>query len=171
MLKICISVTSHALDPPPVINSHLGPLSPLERDVLYGRPLIYDFVIWSGIRFFAEFWKERLSIVIFCWGHQANDGWRKELWEYIMRSSFEDSTRWSHVVYKINMSDPGVTRYREWNFWVANNDSSIKEREWDQNAWDRSKRTASDIHVKARLVLNDWWCQRPHSCTQGRFNH
>src|SRR6218665_3031778 len=42
MIKICISVTSYALDPlPPVTNCHifLDP-SPLERDVLYGRPLI-----------------------------------------------------------------------------------------------------------------------------------
>src|SRR6218665_757842 len=39
--KKCISVTSHALDPlPPVTNCHTysDPL-PLERDVLYGRPL------------------------------------------------------------------------------------------------------------------------------------
>src|SRR6218665_571926 len=38
MIKICISVTSHALDPP-VTNYHtfLDPL-PLESDVLYGRP-------------------------------------------------------------------------------------------------------------------------------------
>ena len=42
MIKICISVTSHALDPPPpVTNCHTfsDPL-PLERDVLYGRPLM-----------------------------------------------------------------------------------------------------------------------------------
>src|SRR6218665_2382106 len=42
MIKICISVTSHALDHPRSLChklSHLlGPL-PLERDVLYGRPL------------------------------------------------------------------------------------------------------------------------------------
>src|SRR6218665_1050757 len=41
MIKMCISVTSHALDPPPpVTNCHTfsDPLPPLERDVLYGRP-------------------------------------------------------------------------------------------------------------------------------------
>src|SRR6218665_3514161 len=41
MRKKCISVTSHALyPPPPVTNCHTfsDPL-PLERDVLYGRPL------------------------------------------------------------------------------------------------------------------------------------
>src|SRR6218665_346668 len=39
MIKICISVTSHALDPP-VTNCHtFSDLPPLERDVLYGRPL------------------------------------------------------------------------------------------------------------------------------------
>src|SRR6218665_2927899 len=41
MIKICITVTSHALDPlPSVTNCHTfsDPL-PLERDVLYGRPL------------------------------------------------------------------------------------------------------------------------------------
>jgi len=41
MIKIRISLTSHALDPPPsVTNRHTfsDPL-PLERDVLYGRPL------------------------------------------------------------------------------------------------------------------------------------
>src|SRR6218665_2791002 len=40
MIKLFISVTSHALDPPSLCHklSHLlGPL-PLERDVLYGRP-------------------------------------------------------------------------------------------------------------------------------------
>ena len=42
MMKICISVTSHALvPPPPVTNCHIfSDPSPLERDVLYGRPLI-----------------------------------------------------------------------------------------------------------------------------------
>src|SRR6218665_845725 len=47
MFRMCgtfffISVTSHALYPPPPCHklSHfLGPLPPLERDVLYGRPL------------------------------------------------------------------------------------------------------------------------------------
>jgi len=47
MIKICISVTSHALDPlAPLCHklSHLlGPPLPLERDVLYGRPLIILF--------------------------------------------------------------------------------------------------------------------------------
>src|SRR6218665_1792851 len=46
MIKNCISVTSHALDPlPPVTNCHTfsDPL-PLERDVLYGRPLIYHWI-------------------------------------------------------------------------------------------------------------------------------
>src|SRR6218665_1692227 len=41
MIKIYISVTSHAIDPlPSVTNCHTfsDPLSPLERDVLYGRP-------------------------------------------------------------------------------------------------------------------------------------
>ena len=42
-IKICISVTSHALDPiPPRHKQTVTPsrtLSPLERDVLYGRPL------------------------------------------------------------------------------------------------------------------------------------
>src|SRR6218665_1905432 len=40
--KFCISVTSHALDPSaPVTNCHtFSDLLPLERDVLYGRPLI-----------------------------------------------------------------------------------------------------------------------------------
>jgi len=39
MIKICISVTSHALyPPPPVTNCHTFS-DPLERDVLYGRPL------------------------------------------------------------------------------------------------------------------------------------
>src|SRR6218665_3154342 len=40
MIKICISVTSHALDPPPLsqtVTPSRTP-SPLERDVLYGRP-------------------------------------------------------------------------------------------------------------------------------------
>ena len=39
--KKFISVTSHAFDPPPPVKlSHfLGPPRPLERDVLYGRPL------------------------------------------------------------------------------------------------------------------------------------
>src|SRR6218665_2289388 len=44
MIKICMSLTSHALDPPPpVTNCHtfLDPL-PLERDVLYGRPITKD---------------------------------------------------------------------------------------------------------------------------------
>jgi len=39
--KICISVTSHALDPLP-LSQTVTPsrtTSPLERDVLYGRPL------------------------------------------------------------------------------------------------------------------------------------
>src|SRR6218665_1566496 len=50
--KICISVTSHALDPLSHKLSHLlGPL-PLERDVLYGRPLMSDYgmlnKIWVG---------------------------------------------------------------------------------------------------------------------------
>ena len=42
MIKKIISVTSHALDPPPPCHklSHLlGPL-PFKRDVLYGRPLV-----------------------------------------------------------------------------------------------------------------------------------
>src|SRR6218665_1296484 len=42
IIKICISVTSHALDPlPSVTNCHTfsDPL-PLERDVLYERPLV-----------------------------------------------------------------------------------------------------------------------------------
>jgi len=50
MIKKIISVTSHALDPPPVTNNpasktsarlstNLGPLLTLERDVLCGRPL------------------------------------------------------------------------------------------------------------------------------------
>ena len=41
MIKICISVTSHALDPlPPVTNCHtFSDPVPLKRDVLYGRPL------------------------------------------------------------------------------------------------------------------------------------
>src|SRR6218665_4180640 len=40
MIKICISVTSHALDPhPPVTNCHTSDPSPLEHGVLYGRPL------------------------------------------------------------------------------------------------------------------------------------
>ena len=39
MRKICISVTSHALDPLPCHKlSHLGPLPHLERDVLYVGP-------------------------------------------------------------------------------------------------------------------------------------
>src|SRR6218665_1516711 len=41
MIKICISVTSHALDPLPLsqtVTPSRTP-SPLERDVLYGRPL------------------------------------------------------------------------------------------------------------------------------------
>src|SRR6218665_3855936 len=45
MLKICISVTPHALDPvPSVTNCHTfsDPL-PLERDVPYGRPLGKSF--------------------------------------------------------------------------------------------------------------------------------
>ena len=45
MMKICISVTSNALDPPPSVTSchtFSSPL-PLERDVLYGRPLIILF--------------------------------------------------------------------------------------------------------------------------------
>src|SRR6218665_2399621 len=39
--KKIISVTSHALDPSPVTNCHTfsDPSHPLERDVLYGRPL------------------------------------------------------------------------------------------------------------------------------------
>ena len=37
--KKCISVTSHALYPPPVTNGHTFS-APRERDVLYGRPLI-----------------------------------------------------------------------------------------------------------------------------------
>src|SRR6218665_1172089 len=42
MIKICISVTSHALDPSLChkLSHLLGPPPPLERDVLYGRPLI-----------------------------------------------------------------------------------------------------------------------------------
>ena len=42
MIKICISVTSHALDPLPChkLSHLLGPLPLLERDVLYGRPLM-----------------------------------------------------------------------------------------------------------------------------------
>ena len=38
---MCISVTSHALDPSPVTNCHTfsDPLPLFERDVLYGRPL------------------------------------------------------------------------------------------------------------------------------------
>src|SRR6218665_265160 len=41
MIKICISVTSHAFNPlSPVTNCHtFSDPSPLERDVLYGRPL------------------------------------------------------------------------------------------------------------------------------------
>ena len=42
MIKISISVTSHALDPPLSITNYQtfsDPLHPLERDVLYGRPL------------------------------------------------------------------------------------------------------------------------------------
>ena len=38
MIKICISVTSRALDPQTVTLSRTP--SPLEHDVLYGRPLI-----------------------------------------------------------------------------------------------------------------------------------
>ena len=40
-----ISVTSHALDPSPVTNCHTfsNPL-PLERDVLYGRPLAINYI-------------------------------------------------------------------------------------------------------------------------------
>ena len=41
MIKICISVTSHALDPPPTLSQTVTPSrtpSPLERDVLYGWP-------------------------------------------------------------------------------------------------------------------------------------
>src|SRR6218665_536219 len=40
MIKICISVTSYALEPPPPVTNcrtFMDPL-PLERDVLYGRP-------------------------------------------------------------------------------------------------------------------------------------
>ena len=41
MIKICISVTSHALDPSPCqkLYNLLGPPPLLERDVLYGWPL------------------------------------------------------------------------------------------------------------------------------------
>src|SRR6218665_2263469 len=40
MIKICISVSSQALDPSPCHKlSHLLEPPPLERDVLYGRPL------------------------------------------------------------------------------------------------------------------------------------
>ena len=40
MIKMCISVTSHALDPLSLCHklSHLLEPLPLERDVLYGRP-------------------------------------------------------------------------------------------------------------------------------------
>src|SRR6218665_3278528 len=43
MIKICISVTSHALDPFPLSQTVTPSRTPypLERDVLYGRPLIY----------------------------------------------------------------------------------------------------------------------------------
>src|SRR6218665_4126659 len=43
MIKICLSVTSHALDTPSLLSQTVTPSrtpSPLERDVLYGRPHI-----------------------------------------------------------------------------------------------------------------------------------
>src|SRR6218665_27517 len=39
MIKICVSVTSHALDPPLHVTNWHTFSAPLERDVLYGRPL------------------------------------------------------------------------------------------------------------------------------------
>jgi len=67
MIKICISVTSHALDPlPSVTNCHTfsDPL-PLERDVLYGRPLshlcishipLYFHKIYTFSPYFRKIW-------------------------------------------------------------------------------------------------------------------
>src|SRR6218665_3651185 len=45
MIKFCISVTSHALDPLPLSQTVTPsrPPSPLERAVLYGRPLNFYF--------------------------------------------------------------------------------------------------------------------------------
>src|SRR6218665_3607166 len=46
MIKICISVTSHALDPSPLsqtVTPSRTP-SPIERDVLYGRPTIHIYI-------------------------------------------------------------------------------------------------------------------------------
>ena len=46
-VKICISVTSHDLDPSPrhKLSHLLGPPPPLERDVLYGRPLLSNYTL------------------------------------------------------------------------------------------------------------------------------
>ena len=48
MIKICISVTSHALDPP--LSQTVTPSrTPVERDALYGRPLIkLVYLPWRG---------------------------------------------------------------------------------------------------------------------------
>src|SRR6218665_1131299 len=53
MIKICMSVTPHALDPPPPVTNWptFSDPSPLECDVLYGRPLIiYIFLFYTTVR-------------------------------------------------------------------------------------------------------------------------
>ena len=77
MIKICISVTSHALDPPlpPVTNCHTfsDPL-PLERDVLYGQPLsLYEPEPVSEISTVSSMQSRVIYIgptyIIFSYGH------------------------------------------------------------------------------------------------------
>ena len=57
MIKTFISVTSHALDPLSVTNCHTfsGPLPPLERDVLYGRPLRRRLGVAMGLKYFRPY--------------------------------------------------------------------------------------------------------------------
>src|SRR6218665_4132345 len=53
MIKICISVTSHALGPTSPLSQTVtrsGTPSPLERDVLYGRPLDSGVNRATGLR-------------------------------------------------------------------------------------------------------------------------
>jgi len=54
---MCISVTSHALDPLPLSQTVTPSRTPLERDVLYGRPLDHRRLIKTN-------WIERVKIQI-----------------------------------------------------------------------------------------------------------